>query len=167
MYSVRNRVDTGFATSLSRRVGAAHLGVAGLINVAIGVEISGMLGSETAFLSLLSLLEGRWAESELLTRGETLSFLVGTVAPVLVVIALIVGLIQLGAAILAATGRGYALSIAAAFAGVLTLVTIPLCLTAGILCWCSEDQFRGRSSGWLVSLRTRSGQRERDRSERD
>ena len=146
MYSVRNRVDTGFATSLRRRAGAAHLGAAGLLNGYVAVRLYGAVGSESAFLALLSILEGRWTESELLARGETLSVLVGTVVPVLVAVALILGVVQCVAAVLAATGRGYRLAIGSALAGSVTIVTIPLCAVAFLLCWCSRDRFGDRSA---------------------
>ena len=154
MYSVRNRVDTDFASPVSRRVGAAFLAGSGLLNLAIAVRLYGYLGSESAFLALLSLLETHWAESELLARGDTISFLVGTVAPALVGIALCVGVVQCAAAVLTATGRAYRFSIAASFAGTVTVVTIPLCVAAGMLCWCSKDHFRG--SAGLAGLLERS-----------
>ncbi|MCU4744023.1 hypothetical protein OB955_15330 [Halobacteria archaeon AArc-m2/3/4] len=147
---LRERIDTGFATSRSRYIGAGHVLGAGLLNVAIGLVMVLSIGSEAAFLSFVSVLERWWTESVLLEHGDRLAFVVSVVVPVGGPFVLLVGLWQLIAGVGAAVGKRYTMTMASTAVGSVTIVTIPLCTIAAVLLWCSREQFRDRSENRSV-----------------
>lgn len=145
MSVLRRRIDTGFATSRSRYIGAGHVIAAGVVNAVAGIFLLFSIGSESAFHSFVSVLELWWTESRILEHGDVLAFVVSVVVPIGGALVLLVGLWQIIAGIGAVAGKRYTMTVAATVIGMGTVVTIPLGVIAVILLWCSREQFRDRS----------------------
>ena len=134
------RVDRTGATALSRRIGAGHLAVAGLVNVGIGVALHSWVGSGSSTDLALSILTSVWSETTVLEQGDLLHT-VFEVAPVVAAGIVVLGMTQVAVAVAAARGRYYRLSLATAISGSVTVVTIPLTVVAMGLFWYSAGRF--------------------------
>lgn len=127
-------------TSLSRRVGAAHLVGAGIVHVVIGLWLFASASSDR--LVALAITEGSTVVEDvtLLQSAHLIERL--PVAGVLVGIGLLaVAAVEIASGWRAYGARGWRTALVTAVCGSVTLVTLPLGLIAAVLLTVTRQQF--------------------------
>lgn len=128
-------------TALTRRVGAFHLGLVGVVQVGVGLVLAygGVTGRilQTTIAELGFVFDGIGA----IEHGPLLAFAATRLAPALGVILVGLGVLAFVGAQRAAAGTEYRLAVAGGLGGLLDPLTAPLALIALALLWLCRVQF--------------------------
>lgn len=128
-------------SSMSRKVGAAHLVLAAAVNTAFGVGLFVVAGRGDAYDAVLWSLDRFVEPGVVLAWGpdaiRTFVLALRVVGVVLVAVAVF----QLVAARFVFVGRRRAVGIVAGVAGMVTVVSLPWALVSTVLVYLTADQF--------------------------